>query len=133
MLFSTGRTARRLLAAVLATTFCTGPGAAMTLCLYEDYRGARTEAGAGSILGTGFQLDQEKARVRRIYGEAATEWYPVSLKESVAFVSAAHETEEFGITPLVRWSFRVHGDGDCEARVDASSFEMITAKGRVSR
>ena len=78
MLFSTGRTARRLFAAVLATTFCTGPGAAMTLCLYEDYRGARTEAGAGRILGTGFQLDQEKARVRRIYGEAATELLPSS-------------------------------------------------------
>jgi hypothetical protein len=136
MRISTERIARRLAAATLATTLCAGPGAAMTFCLYEDYRGTKTKAGAISIMGTGFQLDLDKAQVRRIYGDAATVWYPVTLRKNDAFVSAAHETYEDGSGGRhyqFRWSFRVHTDGDCELIARAKLHEPITAKGRVQR
>lgn len=138
MFISTSRVSRGVLAVALAATLWAGPGAAMSFCIYDRYSGeARMRSIMESWLGTGFQLDLEKALVRRVYGDKATDWFPVEVRKRDRFVTVSYREYakvEGGGQYGVVWSFRVRENGACEGVVQFSlSGQSLIGKGTVER
>lgn len=113
-----------------------GPAAADTLCEYESYRGARTDEIARSWLGTGFVVDVDEAKIRRVYDNLATGWTPVKIVRAESFTSASYQATEMmqgGQSISIRWGFRVYDDGRCEAMLESRRMEALIAVGKTLR
>ena len=102
-------------------------------CKFRNWKGAQTEDAAISWIGTGFIIDENKMRLRRVFPSGKNgEWQSVSKKETKKFDTYVfYKTDTYKGSKLkTRYGYRVYNNGKCNAVQTDNKYTPIQADGR---
>lgn len=117
-----------------AFAFSSTANAATVRCEFTSWRGAQTEQVAISWVGVGFEVQEERSRLRVLYQGGVSDWMSVDVRKTSrfsTFVVNLNERDSSGAQFNTRYGFRVYNTGRCETRHEDGVHLPIIGEGRV--
>ena len=108
--------------------------AATVRCDFTTWKGAQTEAIAISWVGVGFEVQEDRARLRVLRQSGASEWLSVDIRNTSRFTTYVvnlKQSDSSGANYDNRYGFRVYSTGRCETLLTTPGYVPIEGKGRV--
>jgi hypothetical protein len=122
--------------ALVASTFfiATDAMADTVVCDFTSWRGAQTEDISISWVGVGFEVDEDRSRLRVRERNGSSPWFAVNVRKTnrfTTYVRTVRESDSSGENYDNRYGFRVYDTGRCETLLEAPGYVPIFGQGRV--